>query len=354
MIAGCTGDDLAVNPPRAVEEPRSGGTDGRPPLRVGLIVNSASPTAVADDAMRLAVSDAVASTDGRILIEEIRIDDLSDVDGAIRALVERGVSTILTSCEDRSVVDVAERAVDAGLLVVTGCVALPRADMDGLDDPLFADLAGLDDDAAIVATAIDEQGWDRPLVLSSTLVADVEDLCGRVDAELRSRDADPLDAASWVGLIDDPNTVATELTPALEDAGVVVVCGLGPAVAALIPALREAADDTPILVTWPGADLALATDVPDVWVLAPDAPSSEQRPTDVVSADAIAVLDAAAARAGSTGSIRLSEVIRRYEWRLPTSTLAIDDSGAVSGRSWSLSRLGADGGVDESTFIVAR
>ncbi len=347
VAMGCTGDDLSVPTPRSVEDPAVGQANSRPPLRIGTIVAADSPTAPDDEALRLALDAAANATDGRVVLDSIDIDDEAEAGAAVASLVERGVTVIVTSCDDRVVPAVIDEAIASGLLAVTGCVAVPSPDI-GLVDDLFADLAGLSDDADALAQVVDANGWSTPMVLSSSLVSDVADVCDRGARSLR-RSGSAVTVESWLGLVDDPDEVVAGLE--VNDVDSIVLCALAPSVVDMVEAIRRAGIDLPVLVTWPAADVEFDSGVGDVFVLDPGGDADSGRAVDAVTADAVELLDAAATRANSSGSIRISEVLRRYRWQLGDAVVEVDENGQLTGRAWFVSTVGPDGDITDVTLV---
>ena len=332
MIAvGCSSTDAESTTPSTVARAVAEANAGAGSVTVGIILNDTSPTAERDQRLFEVMSSAAAALttdDLQVRVESVTIDELVDVGVAIDELANRGVTVIATSCDDVSLPSIVDATIEQGLLAVTGCVTIPRPELS-VDDALFIDLASMRNAAPAMADWAIESGFTSLAVLSSGLIPDVEDTCTEVDAAV---ERDPASAVAarvpFVELINESADVVQQLTSGLAaeetEADAIVVCALPPAAGDIAVALREAGFVQPILVPWFAEFQEWDALLEDVLVFAPssvhgDDPSpelvdlydalDEPEALDVVAADAIAIVAAASARAGSSGSTRLAEQI---------------------------------------------
>lgn len=319
-------------------------------LRVGIVVNEAAPTADLDARIVriLNESSSLLSTadSPRIELTTVSVETVGQADGSILALLQDGISVIITGCDDATVPAVLEAATSNELLAVTGCVALPRPDIAGADtdiDPsLFVDLSSLADNSLAIEQYSLDQGHDSLGVIRSTLLPDVEQTC--IDLEAQLPEGDDEDAADTVGtglaaattfaeLIDAPDNVVADFASSVDQTttgtiDAIVVCALPPSVGDIVQALREAGFDEEVIVPWYGDTQSWSADTTNVVTLSPasrhgDDPEGrtndlfdavtvgDQSPNavDVVTADTLAILVDAVLRTGSVGSRSLAETI---------------------------------------------
>jgi ABC-type branched-subunit amino acid transport system substrate-binding protein len=290
-----------------------------------MILNATAPTSERDerlvDVMRSAVS--VSESEVQLRIETVSIDRIADVESAVDALIDRGVTVIVASCDDSSMPAVVESTIAAGLLAVTGCVTIPRPDLN-VQSPLFIDLAGLADTPDALAAWVEKSGARSVATVGSGLISDVEQTCLDLEPSLLERDIEIVAKTSFTGVLDDATGVVESVGPRLGEADVLAVCALTPSLGELVEALREAGFEQPIIVPWFGDTQVWKESTNNVFVLAPasrygDDPSplvssvfrevDSPEAVDVVAADTLAILARAAERARSTGSSKLAEAI---------------------------------------------
>ncbi len=319
-----------ASPPTSVGDAELAGSGVSAALRVGAVINVGAPTAQADIRL-VGVLETAADQIGSatiVSIESVRIRSVDDVDAAIQALRELGVTVIVTLCDDATVPALAEAGIDAELLVVSGCASLPRPQLD-LDSPFFIDAAGLTDDAAAIASWIASavDGSSPQIgVFRSDLVPDVAATCDSAaqligEAEIGSIGLD----TTFTGLVDDASSVAANVADRSATLDAIVVCALPPFAGDLVDALRAVGFDQPIVTPWFTDAQQWSDTTTDVSVLVPasrhgDDPSTavaelyeaitDATGVDVVAADTMALLIRAAERTGSASPSRLGALIR--------------------------------------------
>lgn len=338
--------DSALAPPPSTVEAATAETDeGVSSVTVGLILNSASPTATRDlhlaDVMRAAATELTVS-DVEVGLETAAIDDVNDVGSAVDSLVSLGVTVIATSCDDTTMAAVVDAAIEQEILVVTGCVAIPRPELD-ISDRLFIDLASLDDAAGAITEWLMATDQQQVGVISSTLIPDVDQAC--LDVETQVSELPTLDVAGsvdFVELVDPPADVVASATSDLEAATIIVVCALPPALGDLTDALRDAGFDQPIVVPWFGEPQNWNDETSDVFVIGPssrhgDDPAAEvqelydqldePRSIDVVAADALAAVVSASTNDTNTGSRRIADALRDSDRSTFSGSILIEPAG---------------------------
>lgn len=362
----CT-DDVSAPSPTTVDPAAAAGSSGVLTVRVGAIINTEAPTAERDE--RLAgLLDEVAASVGpgaAIDIEVITIDEVSDVDSAVSALVEEGVTVIAALCDDASVPPIVAATVERGLLAITSCVTLPTPPLVEPSE-LFFDLSGMDDAAAaMVAWGIEQQAASVATIRSN-LIPDVEETCTRFEAAAAVGDLS-LDASiSFTELLDDPDGVIDDAAPLLDDTDLIALCALPPTADDMVSALRAAGHDQPVLLPWFADTQVWSDGIDDVYVIAPasrygDDPvpsvmelfatiGESAQAADVVTADSIALLAAAAERVGSVGSTRLAAALMDSETEVLSGTLEIGQDGQPVGRTYRV--IEVSGGLPSFEDVV--
>lgn len=320
-------------------------SDGVDAVNIGIVLNTASLTADRD----LRLAEVMAASAGavnelqpvEVFVETVTISDPADAPAAVVELVNRGVTVIATSCDDSTMGVVVETALAEQLLAVTGCVTIPKPELD-ISDRLFIDLASLDDAPSAMATWAQGQDIGSIALLSSELIPDVEQTCSDFEKFATAAPAgiEIVAKASFVELVDDPNAVVDSLADRLPEADAIVVCALAPTLGDVVDALRNSGLDQPVLVPWFGQPQAWNDSISDVFILSPssvdgDDPASEvvdlydeltaAEPTDVVAADTLAVVAAAANASQSVGSRRLANAMRGETINGVSGTLAVGD-----------------------------
>ena len=161
-------------------------------IRIGLAVNGDAPTAEFDAQIEAILEEAAISTAAEtgisIDLRPVSITTPGQAEGAMLSLINDGVNVVITGCDDATVPAVVEAATANELLAVTGCVSLPRPDIDRLsseiNSDLFIDLSALRDNARAIANHADAEGFSSLAVVGSTLVPDVERVCVDLQDEL--------------------------------------------------------------------------------------------------------------------------------------------------------------------------
>ncbi len=312
-------------------------------INVGIVLNTTSPTADRDarlaDVMAASASAVSNAQAVDVQVETVAISDLAEVPAAVTDLVNRGVTVIATSCDDSSMPTVVDAALEAELLAVTGCVAIPKPELD-VSNRLFIDLASLDDAPSAMAQWAHDQGHSSIAVLSSELIPDVSQTCADVEdfATAAPRQMELATKGSFVGLVDDPAVLVASLAAQLPNADVIVLCALAPALGDTVAALRSAGLEQPVLVPWFGEPQVWSEGTSDVFVFSPsslqdDDPSEpvielydeleNAEAVDVVAADTLAVLAVAADRSQTVGSRRIADALRGTSVEGLSGTLAI-------------------------------
>lgn len=332
VAAGCSSptSEPEAAPPSTVAPASAESSDGVTGINVGIVLNTTSPTADRDarlaDVMEASASAVRNAHAVDVQIEAVTISDLAEVPAAVTDLVNRGVTVIATSCDDSSMPSVVDAAIEAELLAVTGCVAIPKPELD-ISNRLFLDLASLDDAPIAMAQWAHDQGHSSIAVLSSELIPDVSRTCADVEefATAAPRQIEIAAEGSFVGLVDDPTVLVASLAAQLPNADAIVVCALAPALGDTVAALRSAGLEQPVLVPWFGEAQVWTEDTSDVFVFSPssrqgDDPSEavielydelgNAEAVDVVAADTLAAIADAATSSQSVGSRRIADALR--------------------------------------------
>ncbi len=347
ISVACSSAPEAVSPqPTAVAEAESPADAGLLRVNVGMILNSAAPTADRD--ARLAEVFAIAA-DAQELgvdvnLETVTIDDLDDVASSVRTLVNRGVTVIATSCDDSSMPAVVDSAIEAQLLAVTGCVTIPRPDL-AMSSRLFIDLAGLNDSPQALARWASIEDFTNAAVISSELIPDVSNTCTDIVGALDEVDIALAATATFTGLVDDAESVVASIAEPLAEADAIVVCALAPSLGDVVFSLRAAGFEQPIMVPWFGDAQRWPQDTSDVFIFATasrygDDPLpavqalfdqvDDPEAVDIVAADTVAILANVADAAGSVGSRRLADTIRTTTSAVVSGALTIDATNSVT------------------------
>ena len=348
-IAGCTSvqdstsapttstTSTPVAPPEPVDRPTT--------IRIGLAVNESAPTAEFDAEIQRILTEtmAILADDSSLNVEltTLNVETPGQAEGSIAALVQNGVSVVITGCDDTTIPSVVEAATASQLLAATGCIALPRPDIDlsegEIDADLFLDLSSLADNARAIASYATTQSLGSLGIIRSTLLPDVERTCLDLQEELLAAGgSSPVQVnaeAVFAELVDAPADVVATLQAAAAQAeggelDAFVVCALPPTVGDVVASLRAAGFTQPVIVPWYGDTQSWAEDANNVVVITPASrygDDPEVRTTDlfealavddqvadavdVVTADALAILVDTALRAESVGSRRLAETI---------------------------------------------
>ena len=338
IASACSSTDAESTTPSTVARAVAEANAGAGSVTVGIILNTASPTAERDQRLAEVMSAAavaLSTEELQVQVESATIDEVADVRVAIDQLASRGVTVITTSCDDLSLPSIVDAAIEQQLLAVTGCVTIPSPTLS-TNDPLFIDLASMNDAAPAMAAWADQQGFSSLATLSSELIPDVDGTCTELETEVASNAALSMSTRiPFVELVNEPADVVAQLTTSLATAtdeavevDAIVLCALPPAAGDIAIALRDAGFVQPIIVPWFAELQEWDEALDDVFVLAPssvhgDDPSSElvefyaeldePEALDAVAADAIAVIARASERAGSSGSSRLAEEIPNVE-----------------------------------------
>ena len=351
VSVACSSSPEALAPvPTAVAQADSQAQAGLLRVNVGMIVNSAAPTADRDARLADVIGIAAESqeTDVDVNIETITIDDLDDVPSAVRTLVNRGVTVMATSCDDSSMPAVVETAIEEQLLAVTGCVTIPRPDLS-VSSRLFIDLAGLNDSSRTIARWASIEDFENMAVISSELIPDVADSCTDVVGSLSEVEIGLAATATFTELVDDAQSVVASIAEPLANADGIVVCALAPSLGDVVFSLRSAGFDQPIIVPWFGDAQKWPEETNDVFVLATasrhgDDPLvavealfdqlDDPEAVDIVAADTVAMLANAAENAGSVGSRRLADTMRTTTAAGVSGALSIDATGSATEQRW--------------------
>lgn len=334
-VAACTsGDGQGLPSPSSVAQADAQAAGATPALRLGLVTNIAAPTAERDarivELFRSAARTASNEPGSvQIQIEEIRIDDSEDVAGALDALLGLGITAVATTCDDGSVPQLVDAAIEADLLVVASCITIPEIQIE-TSDPLFFNTAILDDAPAATARWATGLGdGDEPTrvaTISSDLVPGVIEVCEEVDDRVDQPNALSTLALSlhFTELIDDVGAVLDEAAGTLEEVDSIVVCALSPTVGEVVAGLRERGHDQPVVVPWFGADEQWGPEISNVHIVAPtsaggDDPSSAINelyaaidvPTvlDVAVADSFVVLQTGVELSASASPRRMVDAL---------------------------------------------
>ena len=354
-ISGCTSSPPESSAtPTTVADADFETNDGVLEVNVGMILNTSAPTAARDarlaQVMRTAAD--VSNSSVRVRIQTIEITSISDAPSAVRELVDRGVTVIATSCDDSSMPLVVEATIDEQLLAVTGCVTIPRPELQ-VQSRLFIDLAGLEDTSSAMAEWAVDSGVESMAIISSALIPDVSNTCSDLEVALNEREIRLAAKTTFTGLVDNPAEPVAAIGASLPDADAIAICALAPSLSDTVLALRSAGFDQPIIVPWFGDPQAWTPGVDDVFVLAPasrfdDDPVDSVRAlfrtlgdheaVDVVAADTISILANSAERAGSRGSTRIADTIRSTQtFDAVSGQVEIDaDSSTTIGRDYRL------------------
>ncbi|MFT7475937.1 MAG: ABC-type branched-subunit amino acid transport system substrate-binding protein [Verrucomicrobiales bacterium] len=351
MTIGACSSAVEISPPpstvsAAEAEDLAEDLDGVLQISLGVILNATAPTSERDkrlvEVMRSAAE--VSESDVQLRIETISIDRIADVESAVDALIDRGVTVIAASCDDSSMSAVVESAIAAGLLVVTGCVTIPRPELNERS-PLFIDLAGLDDTPNVLATWVRKAGARSVAIVGSGLIPDVEQTCLDLEPALLERDIEIVAKVSFTGVLDDATGVVESVGPRLGEADVLAVCALTPSLGELVEELRAVGFEQPIIVPWFGDTQVWQETTNNVFVLVPasrygDDPSplvsavfaelEKPEAVDVVAADTLAILAAAAERSRATGSRRLADVLADMETSAVSGDVVLGRLGTSS------------------------
>lgn len=364
-LAACSSGDDAVVPAPTTSPSTSTTTTEVPErpdtIRIGVAINEEAPTAVFDAQIEAILSEAAITTEAAtgisIDLRSVPITSPGQAEGSMLSLINDGVSVVITGCDDATIPSVVEAATANELLAVTGCVSLPRPDIDRLNDEidgeLFIDLSALSDNARAIATHATEQEYTSLAVVRSTLLPDVERVCIDLQTELASEldeDTEPeVDVSevddvgdevsevvttletTFVELVDEPADVIAELATGVGDLppDAVVVCALPPTAGDIVSELRTQGFEQPIILPWYGDGQTWEGETDDVFIVTPasrygDDPSEltsslfealtidgeQPDAVDVVTADTLSILSNAAERAGSVGSQRIADAIR--------------------------------------------
>ena len=332
LLAACTSAspiDSTVNPPpstvAAADAESAGGVQA---VNIGMILNSAAPTASRD--LRLAevmTTSAVALSDREPIamrVETVTIDDVLDVGSAIDELASRGVTVIATSCDDSSMGAVVDAALEQGLLAVTGCVAIPKPDLSTTNE-LFIDLASLDDSGSAIAGWLAHEELVNVAILGSALIPDVEQTCLDIEVAADLAELEIVARGEFVELVDQPDEIVASISDQLVAADAIAICALPPALGELTSALRDAGHEQTIVVPWFGETQGWPDSLSNAFVFTPSsrhgddpAPAvldlyetiTEPEAVDVVTADTLAVIAAAASDANTAGSSRIASTVR--------------------------------------------
>lgn len=359
-------------------------------IRIGLAVNGDAPTAEFDAQIEAILEEAAISTAAEtgisIDLRPVSIATPGQAEGAMLSLINDGVNVVITGCDDATVPAVVEAATANELLAVTGCVSLPRPDIDRLsseiNSDLFIDLSALRDNARAIANHADAEGFSSLAVVGSTLVPDVERVCVDLQDELapevnvegepeatgdvvdvegeqlldEDEDEDEVGdgvvddqsvsiiaKVNFVELVDAPGNVVSDLVAATEvdPPDAIVVCALPPTVGDIVSELRNRGFDQPVILPWYGDGQTWADGTRDVFIVTPasrygDDPAElttslfealtidgeQPDAVDIVTADTLSVLSDAAARSGSVGSQRVATAIRNGDLTTPISGIS--------------------------------
>ena len=359
-------------------------------IRIGLAVNGDAPTAEFDAQIEAILEEAAISTAAEtgisIDLRPVSITTPGQAEGAMLSLINDGVNVVITGCDDATVPAVVEAATANELLAVTGCVSLPRPDIDRLsseiNSDLFIDLSALRDNARAIANHADAEGFSSLAVVGSTLVPDVERVCVDLQDELapevnvegepeatgdvvdvegeqlldEDEDEDEVGdgvvddqsvsiiaKVNFVELVDAPGNVVSDLVAATEvdPPDAIVVCALPPTVGDIVSELRNRGFDQPVILPWYGDGQTWADGTRDVFIVTPasrygDDPAElttslfealtidgeQPDAVDIVTADTLSVLSDAAARSGSVGSQRVATAIRNGDPTTPISGIS--------------------------------
>lgn len=351
-MTSCTSEPVALPVPTTVDAAAAAQASGELTVKVGTIVNMNAPTAARDRRLAdvLTTAAGLTTAGAAVTLEVMTIDGVEDVDSTVSTLAGRGVTVIASLCDDASVSQIIDAALEQGILAVTACVTLPKPDVTSTS-PLFFDLANLaETPAAIVelARSFDAEGLST---VRSDLLPDVADSCGAVEEILADTEL-VLDASvTFTELVDEPSAVIEGATPTLVATDAIVLCALPPSANDMVVALRSAGFDQPVIVPWYADGETWSLSTSDVFVVAPASRYGDDPETavvelvelvgesaesvDVVSADTIHLLAYAAKSAQSPGSRRLAETLSGLE-NIPvvSGDVVINEQGRVSRRDY--------------------
>lgn len=368
IVIACSGDDQALSAPTSVPQARAAAASVAPELRIGMVINIAAPTADRDQHVRDVLESAISASPPSVIarLESLQIDEPDDVENAVEALRGLGVTVLVTTCDDGTVPGVVDAGLANDMLVLTGCVGLPRPAGSATSDQVIdvgalatsastaaevliqlletdivageaVDVEALDDQAD-APEAAGEGDLDPSIgLISSDLVPDVAMECTSIEGELAP--AQVALSSTFTGLVDDPSVVIDGLGIELESVEIVMLCALAPTVGDLTSALRDRGFDGPIVVPWFADEQQWPQDTNNVWIVAPssrygDDPVAqvnslyevvdEPSATDVVAADTLSILLDAVQRTGSVRPAQLAEVLRDGPIQGLSGTLALD------------------------------
>ena len=367
-FAACT-DDLSSPSPTTVDQASAAASSGVLTVKLGAIINTDAPTADQDQRLADLLID-VAATErpgAAIDIEVIPIDEVSDVDSAVSALVERGVTVIAALCDDASVPPIVAATAERGLLAITSCVTLPTPPLVP-PSALFFDLSGMHDvAAAMVAWSVGQEATSVATIRSN-LIPDVEETCTQFEAEAANSGLSLDVSVTFTELVDDPETIINDAGPLLDDTDVIALCALAPTADDMVSALRSAGHNQPVVLPWFADPQVWSDTTNDVYVVAPasrygddpdqavvdlfDMIDDSAQAADVVTADSIALLTAAAERAGSVGSTRLAGALSGSETAVLSGNLVIGDDARPTGRTYRVIAV-TDGQPSFEALVVA-
>jgi len=355
LAAGCSSTtEGEASPPTSVADAETSGEGVSATLRVGTVINTSAPTADADTRTVSILQAAVdlLEPETAVTIESVQIRDVDDVEPAIQALRELGVTVIVTLCDDATVPALARAGIDAELLVVSGCVSLPRPALSQTSR-FFIDAAALHDAPEAVA------GWiptvsvvDSPDigVLRSDLIPDVDGTCASIVQLVGSTAVGSIGLdLTFTSLVDDAEIVANSVVGRESALDALVLCALPPFAGELVDTLRSAGFAGPIVTPWfvDGEQWPASTN--DVYVVSPasrhgDDPASavaelyelidDPRGVDVVAADTMALLIRAVERTGSAAPERIATFIRSGPVEVFSGTIAVAEAEAHIERTY--------------------
>ena len=338
---------ISTTPPSTVQDPVAETNEGVQSIAVGIVLNTANTgSASADrDEDFAAVAETTAtslnaSSDIELRLEIATIDGVSGVASAIDDLTSRGITALVTSCDDSTLPAVVDTAIEQELLVVTGCVAIPQPELS--TDSLLIDLADLSDSANRIVDWLVDGDLGQIATVTSTLIPDVAQTCVDLESETEERiTGNVVAAVEFVELVDPVENIALELAPQQDMIEAIAICALPPAIGDVTSALRSAGFDQPVIVPWYGDPQEWAASVDDVFVFAPasrfgDDPASDvvelfaeiddPEPADVVVADSLSALVQAVEIADSAASRRVAAALRDGDFDGTSGTLSVDTS----------------------------
>lgn len=369
VAAGCTSDPQATPVPTTVDAADAAQAAGQLTVKIGTIVNTNAPTADRDLRLTevLAQATDLATSGAAVTLEVMTIDGVDDVESTVSALAGRGVTVIAALCDDASVPQIVDAALEQGMLAVTACVTLPKPNL-GQSSPMFFDLAGLHETPSAIVDWVKSQGAEGISTIGSDLLPDVANSCHEVERALAAAGVSLDASVTFTELVDEPPLVVEGAASTLIETDALVLCALPPTASDMVTALRTAGFAQPVVVPWFAETENWPNTASDVFTIVPasrhgDDPApavvnlfesvgDTAQAVDVVSADTVALLANAAELARSPGSSRLADALSS-DGRVAafSGDLSIDQDRRVSERSYRVIEI--SNGTPEFSELIA-